>query len=269
LKEHAIFCASGCIYCAGGAKNMAVERRLQFVGDRELVEIARLGSLEACDELVRRFRGAVLLVAEQVLSSPEAAQDVAQEAFLLAFQALPKLQDPTKFAGWLCAIARNRARRVVMRERRSEATEADSLERLITAHSSGRTPGPLDELLRAETQAHIRTLLADLSPDLQMVMQLFYYEQWPTARIAEFLSLPLSTIKWRLHTGRNQLSRRLAAILEEKPHGRERTKKERGTSHAYPATKDGGDGRTRRADGQLRKRCPQLRQTLQCDCRAS
>ncbi len=243
---------------------MAVQRRFQYTSDRDLVEIARLGSLEAYDELVGRFRNAVVMVADQVLGSREAAHDVAQEAFMLAYQALPRLQDPAKFAGWLYAIARNRARRVATRDSRSEVTESSSLERLMTAHYGDQALSPLDELLRAERLAAIRGLVADLSPDIQIVLQLFYYEQWPAARIAEFLALPLTTVKWRLHSGRNRLLSRLAELMEEKPDGRE----ERITPYANAAAEDGRDGPKRRTDRQLRKRRPQLRETVQCDCGA-
>jgi len=193
---------------------MGMQRRFQFIAERELVEIAQLGSTEACDELVYRFRGAVLLVAQQVLRSPEVAQDVAQEAFLCAFSALHQLEDPAKFAGWLYAITRNRARRVVTRERRSEATEDSQLERLMTAYV-GQHADPLDEVLLTEMQAAVRSVLCDLPPEMQIVLQLFYYEQWTATRIAEFLSLPLTTVKWRLHAGRTRLYRHLSALLEE------------------------------------------------------
>ena len=199
---------------------MEMRRRFQFIEDRELVEIAQLGSREACDELVCRFRGAVLLVARQNLNSVEEAQDVAQEAFLCAFRALPQLADPAKFAGWLYAITRNRARRVGLRERRNEPTEDMQLERLMAVYSDVGTADPLDAVLRAETDAAVRALLCDLPPEIRMVLQLYYYEQWQTTRIAEFLSLPLTTVKWRLHAGRTRLSRHLTALLEEKPDGR-------------------------------------------------
>src|ERR1051326_3962070 len=90
--------------CAGGAKGMALQNRLQGLSDAEVAEVAQLGSLEAYDELVRRFRGAVLMVARQLLDSRQAAEDVAQEAFLLAFEGLAQLQDPAKFPSWLYAI---------------------------------------------------------------------------------------------------------------------------------------------------------------------
>lgn len=88
-----------------------------------LVARARLGSLPAFDRLVRRYRRPVTLLARQILGSPEQAEEVAQEVFLLAFKALPQLQDPARFAAWLGAITRRQARRVSAREGRAEVKQ--------------------------------------------------------------------------------------------------------------------------------------------------
>ncbi len=82
------------------------------ISDEELVRQAQRGDRSAFDELVRRFRGVLLAVAERSVGSRDAAEDVAQDAFLQAFRALPQLQDPAKFGHWLCVIARCRARRL-------------------------------------------------------------------------------------------------------------------------------------------------------------
>lgn len=195
---------------------MAMPSRDPLISDQELVYLSLLGQMEAFDELVRRFRGAVILVVERILCSREAAEDVAQEAFLIAFKALPQLGDPAKFAGWLCAIARNRARRVVAREGRSMAAEPSKMDRLILAHSEQLAPNPADELIRKDDEAQVRALLAGLAPDYQTALMLYYFEQWPVGRIAQFLSLPTTTVKWRLHHGRRLLYRQLAAELEDR-----------------------------------------------------
>src|SRR5438067_2252887 len=101
------------------------------IGDAELVLGALIGDLEAFDELVRRFWNAVVVVARQELRTREAAEDVAQDTFLIAFKALPQLDDPEKFAGWLCAIARHRARRVGLRDSRTTPTERTALDCLV------------------------------------------------------------------------------------------------------------------------------------------
>lgn len=193
------------------------QNRLRLVNDRELVVGAVLGSMEAYDELVRRYRGGVLLIATQVLGC-ERAEDVTQEVFLHAFRELPQLRDPEKFPAWLHTIARHRARRIAKRDCRSMPVDMTQMDTLITKHSQEIAPNPADEVMRAEACATIRALLQELSPELQAVLYLYYYEQWPTARIAEFLSLTLTTVKWRLHAGRQQLGRQLSRLTEEREH---------------------------------------------------
>ena len=195
---------------------MAIQRRFEFVAERLLVEMAQCGSLEAYDELVYRFRDAVLLFARQNLDpcdAREVAQDAAQESFLAAYKALGQLQDPERFGSWLYTITRHRARRIARQRGRQRATEPTSLDGLLVEpipSSDDEAPGdPLKTLLRAEQQETIRTILASIPREYQIVLQLFYYEQWTAVRIADFLSLPLTTVKWRLRYGRQQIQKKI------------------------------------------------------------
>src|SRR5215510_8426332 len=78
--------------------------------DQILVVAAILGDLEAFDELASRYRAAVVRTAQAIVGR-EYAEDVAQEALLLAFKALPSIEEPRRFAAWLSAITRHRALR--------------------------------------------------------------------------------------------------------------------------------------------------------------
>lgn len=184
---------------------------------------ALLGNVAAFDELVRRFRGAAILTARQALgpcASSALAEDVAQEALLIAFKALPQLGDPAKFGPWLRAITRRRAlrrREHASRERQLSETAADlsEVDRLLLSASAELGNGPEERLVREEEAARIRTALENLPDELSMVMTLRYTEELPLARIASFLSLPLTTVKWRLREGRNQMRRRLSPYHEE------------------------------------------------------
>src|SRR5438270_13235994 len=128
----------------------------------ELVMAALLGDLEAFDALVRRFRGAIIIVAEEMSNCREQAEDVAQEVFLLAFKALPQLQDPAKFSSWLYAIARHRARRVSMQASRMPPTESTVLDRLILANSQEIGVHPAEECISRAERAYVPELLAEL-----------------------------------------------------------------------------------------------------------
>src|SRR6202008_5152285 len=83
--------------------------------DELLVVAAILGNLEAFEELVVRYRPAVVRLARTIVGGDH-AQDVAQDSLLLAFKALPGIEEPRKFPAWLSAITRHRSLRFTKSE---------------------------------------------------------------------------------------------------------------------------------------------------------
>src|SRR5262245_5584847 len=98
--------------------------------DEVLVIASILGNLDAFSELASRYRAAAVRTAQAVVGH-EDAEDVAQDALLLAFKALPTIEDPSKFAAWLGAITRHRALRFGKREHAHRAGRVDLDEVLI------------------------------------------------------------------------------------------------------------------------------------------
>ena len=166
--------------------------------DGVLAIAAGLGDLDAFSELVRRYRRGVVRIACGI-AGPEDAEDVAQEALLLAFKALPDLDEPDRFAAWLSAITRNRALRWIKREQRAIHVEFDdslqsTLEKIASQDSRGR-----------EAAGELREGIAELPESCRLVMRLRWLDEMPMQQISAFTGLPLSTVKWRLHEGKRKL----------------------------------------------------------------
>jgi RNA polymerase sigma-70 factor (ECF subfamily) len=171
--------------------------------DEVLVLGAILGNLEAFEELVVRYRPAVVRLARTIVGADH-AEDVAQDSLLLAFKALPGIDEPRKFPAWLSAITRHRA----LRFSKSE-----------TAHMSKRVA--LDEALLEKIEALAKPLaekerdeemiaaLESLPPDYAMALRLRFLDDMPLNRIAAFMGIPLSTVKWRIHHGKKLLRERI------------------------------------------------------------
>jgi len=171
--------------------------------DEVLVIAAILGNLEAFEELVVRYRPAVVRLARTIVGADH-AEDVAQDSLLLAFKALPGIEEPRKFPAWLSAITRHRA----LRFSKSE-----------TAQMSKRVP--LDEALLEKIEALAKPLaekerdeemiaaLESLPSDYAMPLRLRFLDEMPLNRIAAFMGIPLSTVKWRIHHGKKLLRERV------------------------------------------------------------
>ena len=179
--------------------------------DVELVIAALVGNLEAFGELVRRFRPAVRAVVMGIVKSRESVEDVVQDTFLLAFKALPRLRDVDNFPSWLCAIARNRAIRYQQRENRTETRPIFDTFLLRESKAFDYEPAddPASILEQEESCREVRDALEKLPEEYQVVLRLRYWSEMPLKRMAEFLGMSLSVVKWRLYKGKQLLKEHL------------------------------------------------------------
>lgn len=169
--------------------------------DEVLVMAAILGDISAFDTLVLRYRPAVVRVAQAIVGA-ELAEDVAQEALLTAFKALPTLDEPKKFPAWLHIITRHKALRFSHRERSLNQKRAE-LDQLLLERSASLSRPMLNG--QPDRQVELKEAMEQLPPEYALVIKLQYFDDMPVKRIAEFLALPLTTVKWRLHKGKQLL----------------------------------------------------------------
>jgi len=175
--------------------------------EAELVALAQLGNLSAFDALVARYRPGALVLAKQITRPADAAEDAVQDSFLAVFKALPQLSDPEKFAAWFGAILRHRARRASLGDRSVHLAIDD----VILFH----TPALSDELEQRAGASAVHSALCELPEEIRAIFELYYLEDWGAGKISEFLGLPITTVKWRLHAGRKLLRSSLSFLLEE------------------------------------------------------
>lgn len=189
---------------------MSHDQELTDANDAELVVAALAGNTQAFDVLVSRYRRAMLTVAQQIVRNPTDAEDVVQDAFLRAFEALPQLSDLNRFGAWLHSITRNRALRYYRSANRYQPQE--DMEPYINRAADTSAEDPAHIVERELTQQAIRDAIQELPTDYQAVIELYYWAEMPQKRMAEFLSVPLTTVKWRLHKAKELLK----TILERR-----------------------------------------------------
>src|SRR5256885_13307359 len=144
--------------------------------DELLVIEAIFGDFEAFDELASRYRAAVVRTAQAIVGRDD-AEDVAQDALLLAFKALPSIEDPQKFAAWLSTITRHRALRFNRQEsaRRVGRVELDE----ILLENLGSLAKPFFD----EQDEELARALENVPADYAIVLKLHFLDEMPFNRI--------------------------------------------------------------------------------------
>ena len=167
--------------------------------DELLVIEAILGNLEAFEQLVVRYRPAVVRLARTIVG-PDDAEDVAQDSLLLAFKALPTIEEPRKFAPWLSAITRHRAFRFSKSETAQLSKRVPIDEALLE-----KIEELAKQLAEKERDDEMLAAIDNLPADYAMPLKLRFLDEMPLQRIAAFMGVPLSTVKWRIHHGKKLL----------------------------------------------------------------
>ena len=175
--------------------------------DRDAVRRVQAGDTEAFEPLVEKYKRKVFRLAYQVLRDQEEALDVAQEAFVKAFRALPAFKGDSAFYTWLFRITMN----VALDRKRQRATRVKSLGTDdVTPEELERTavstdPDPEDVATGAERRERIRQGLDSLSEHHRTIIILSDIEGLQYREIAEVLGIPMGTVMSRLHHARKRL----------------------------------------------------------------
>jgi RNA polymerase sigma factor (sigma-70 family) len=187
--------------------------------DRARAPDASLAMRQATFSLiVERYQDAAYGYALAALGDPHLAWDAAQEAFLTAYCSLAQLRSPEAFPGWLRRIVRTRCR-LLRREHAPAMASLDALDLEVgVGLQSRRADSPVDPAMVAEARERRASIAAAVNalPDgKRLVTVLFYVSGYPQHEIAEFLNVPLTTVKKRLQAARKQLHERLMTLMED------------------------------------------------------
>ncbi|HUU55207.1 MAG TPA: sigma-70 family RNA polymerase sigma factor [Armatimonadota bacterium] len=171
--------------------NWSADGRLAAADDAALVTACAQQEPGAFQELLSRYRRPAITLAYQMLGNLEDAEDVAQEAFVRVFQAIPRFRRQAAFSTWLYRIVTNLC--LGSRRRRKVTVTLESV----------REPRSADSPARSVTQVLMtRQVLEAMSPELRVILLLRDQEGLSYSEIAEALRLPMGTVRSRLSKAR-------------------------------------------------------------------
>jgi RNA polymerase sigma-70 factor (ECF subfamily) len=179
------------------------------------VERCQAGDLSAFEPLVEKYRQRVWRLAYNVLRDREEAWDVAQDAFIRAYQALPSFRGQSAFYTWLFRIVMNlaadRARQRAARGRAfgTERVGEEEWERAMVDQGAS----PDTSAVQTENRERIIRALETLSDDHRAIIMLGDVEGLSYREMAEVLEVPIGTVMSRLHNARKRLRQALKPLL--------------------------------------------------------
>ena len=202
----------------GGTRPLATDYSAQ--DDRALAALAAQGREGAYRELLSRYERPVFSLVYRMVRDRTLAEDLAQEAFIRAFNAISSYDPTYKFSSWLFKIANNHAIDHIRKRKLDtvsihgapSASSADEVSRTsITLESREEQPDAYVE--SRELGGIMEEAIGQLRPEYRSVILLRHVEGYAYEEIAEAMDLPLGTVKTYLHRARNELKDLLTPLM--------------------------------------------------------
>ncbi len=199
------------------SENRANEGRVSEASiDQELVERVQRGDKKAFDVLVLKYQHRIVKLISRYIRDDSEVLDVAQEAFIKAYRALPRFRGDSAFYTWLYRIAINTAKNfLVSQGRRPPASDVDAEEAEqymnVAALKDINTPERL--LLKDEIEQTVYKAIELLPEDLRTAITLREMEGLSYEEIAHSMDCPVGTVRSRIFRAREAIDKKLAPLI--------------------------------------------------------
>ena len=187
------------------------------VSDRELVERVQRGERRAFDLLVLRYQHRIAKLIARYVQDPSEVLDVAQEAFIKAYRAIPRFRGDSAFYTWMYRIAINTAKNHLAaqaRRPRQSGVDVTDAEQFDGVTNLRETSTPEGLALTEEIQQTVIAAIEALPEDLKVAISLRELEGLSYEDIAQVMDCPIGTVRSRIFRAREAISARLDPLLD-------------------------------------------------------
>ena len=184
--------------------------------DQLLVKRVQRGDKAAFDVLVKKYQHKIISLVSRYVRDISDAHDIAQEAFIKAYKALPRFRGESAFYTWLYRIAINTAKNaLVSADRRPPASDIDAseAEQYEGAAALKEIETPERIMLKEEIENTINQAILDLPDDLKSAITLREFEGLSYEEIAVTMDCPVGTVRSRIFRAREAIDHKLADLL--------------------------------------------------------
>lgn len=184
--------------------------------DKQLVARAKKGDKRAFDFLVLKYQHKIFSLISRYIKDSDEIQDVAQEAFVKAYRALPRFRGDSAFYTWLYRIAVNTAKNhLVSRSRRPPGVDVDVSDAEFFEGPSALKDieTPENRLFGDELKQVVQTSIQNLPEDLRAALTLREFDGLSYEDIAEVMDCPVGTVRSRIFRAREAVEARVKAQM--------------------------------------------------------
>jgi RNA polymerase sigma-70 factor (ECF subfamily) len=200
-----------------------MRRSAEKLTDAELLQSYMDGDEAAFREIVDRYKNSLFAFLKQFLNRTDLVEDVFQETFLQLFTSRESFDPSRPLRPWLFTIAANKAKDALRKAQRASAvpigtiseSQEMSFDEMLDSLSSDNTM-PYDELARNETAARVNDVMAQMPESLREILTMAYFSKFSYKQMADMLSIPIGTVKSRLHTAVARFARDWKASVGSK-----------------------------------------------------
>lgn len=187
-------------------------------GDLGLVQRVQKGDKSAFDLLVSKYQHKVVKLVSRYLRNPADAEDVAQEAFIKAYRALPQFRGESAFYTWLYRIAINTAKNALVSRGRNPVDfdlDLQGVEESNSMQARLADPETPESLLQTEEiRATVNRAIEALPEDLRTAIVLRELEGLSYEDIAAAMGCPVGTVRSRIYRAREAIDRKLSDVFD-------------------------------------------------------
>ncbi len=187
--------------------------------DRKLAALAAGGREPAFREILRRYERPVFSLVYRMVRDRTLAEDLAQEAFVRAFNAISSYKSSYKFSNWILKIANNHTIDY-LRKKKLDTVSIDGSPNATTGEEMSRTrlviaseeETPQEYVENRELGGQIEEAIGTLRDEYRTAILLRHVEGYAYDEIAEIMEVPLGTVKTYIHRARGELKERLSHL---------------------------------------------------------
>ncbi|PHS69721.1 MAG: RNA polymerase sigma factor RpoE [Methylophaga sp.] len=186
--------------------------------DQELVLRVQAGDKKAFDILIMKYQQRIVHVITGFVHDPVEALDVAQEAFIKAYRALPNFRGDSAFYTWLYRIAINTAKNyLTAAARRPPATDVDAMDatNFYDASELKEFETPESRLMSTELEQTIHSAIESLPEETATAIKLREFEGMSYEEIAQAMDCPIGTVRSRIFRAREAIDKQIQEMMSE------------------------------------------------------